>query len=478
MGRTPPPPGRERRIAGAMLSLAGGEVLGKIVTLITLAWSARVIGVDAFGVFTFGMGLGTLVATIPALAPSSRMVQLVGRRIETLGVRLAALNVLRWVFTVPAVVVAVPFVTLRAEPVDRWTVAFMVAASLSDNTMKVWQAACTALDRQAATAAVIVGQRTATLVFVGAALVLMPNSATVAAAFALGALLANMALAALSRHYGGRPDYRGMRRSHVKEMLVAVPVIGGNSILTEGLARVDIILLGLLVSDAAVGVYGVASRLMETALFVSWTLCRALTPDLVRARDRAELAQPVRIGAVLLFALYVPYGAILALEGGALAALVFGPRFDAGPVLVLLSAAPLLFGIGHLATVVLFARRPTPILPVSTVAALGVNLLLNLLLLPSLHAEAAALAKTAAFAVQAVILGVAVLRLARPRGLLRGIAVTVVATVVACLPVVLGLPLVPAVLLAGTVYCLVWFLLVQRFDRETAEWIERARGAR
>lgn len=469
--------GGERRIATAMLSLAGGEVVGKVVTLITLAWAARVIGVEAFGVFTFGMGLGVLVATIPSLAPSSRMVQLVGSRMETLGVRLAALNILRWAFTVPAMAVAVPFILLRDEPLDRWTVAFMVAASLLDNTIKVWLSACTALDRQSATAVVIVGQRIVTLVLVGFALLLFPNSATVAAAFALGSLMANVAMACLARHYGARTDYRALRRRHITEMLVAVPVIGGNSILTEMLARIDVILIGLLAGDAAVGVYGVAYRLMETALFVSWTLARALTPDLVRARDGAELARPVRLGVVLLFSLYLPYGAILAISGNQLAALLFGSQYDTGSVLVLLSAAPLLFGIGHFATVTLFARRPTPIVLIATATALAINLLLNLLLLPHLHAEAAALAKTVAFAVQALILGIAVLRVARPRGVLRGIISAIVATAVACVPVLAGLPILPAVLIAGGAYCVVWFLLVRRFDRRTAEWIERARGA-
>lgn len=468
--------GHERHVAKALLSLAGGEIAGKLATLVTLAWSARVIGVEAFGVFTFGMGLGVLVATIPSLAPVSRMIQLVGSRTETLGVRLAALNVLRLSFTVPAMAVALPFVVMRPEPVDRWTIALMVVSCLLDNTVKVWWSACTALNRQAATALVLVGQRLITLTLVAAALLVAPSAATVAAAFAIGSFCANIGMAVLARGFGARTDYRAMTRGHLKEMLVAVPVSGGNSVLTELLGRLDVILIGLIAGDAAVGLYGVAYRLMETALFVSWTLSRALTPDLVRSRVGAELSQPVRLGLVLLFGLYVPYGAVLALAGRELSDVIFGSAYETGGVLLLLSAAPLLFGIAHLGTTTLFARRPDPIVPLATGIALVVNLLLNVLLLGALGAEGAALAKTVAFAVQAAILSVAVVRIAPPRGWARGALVAIGATAVAVVPVVLDFHILPSVLVAGAVYCPVWYVLVRRFDPGTAEWIGRARG--
>lgn len=467
--------GHERHVAKALLSLAGGEVAGKLATLVTLAWSARVIGVEAFGVFTFGMGLGILVATIPSLSPVSRMIQLVGSQIETLGVRLAALNVLRLSFTVPAMIVAVPFILMRPESVDRWTIALMVLSCLLDNTIKVWWSACTALDRQAATALVLVGQRLTTLALVAAALLIAPNSATVAAAFAIASFLANIAMAIVARSFGARTDYRSMTRAHLKEMLVATPVTGGNSVLTEMLGRLDVILIGLIAGDAAVGLYGVAYRLMETALFVSWTLSRALTPDLVRSRVGAELAKPVRLGLVLLFGLYVPYGAVLAIAGSELSALIFGSAYDTGSVLLLLSAAPLLFGIAHLGAEALFARRPDPIVPLATGIALVVNLLLNVLLLSAWGAEGAALAKTVAFAVQAVILSAAVARIAPPRGWTRGALVAGGATAVAIIPVVLDFPILPSALLAGAMYCPVWYFFIRRFDSDMAEWIDRAR---
>lgn len=468
--------GSERHLARAMLSLASGEVVGKIATLVTLVWAARVIGVESFGVLTFGMGLGLLVAAIPSFAPTSRMIQLVGSRTETLGVRLAALNVVRWGFTVPAVAIAVPFVLLRPESVDRWTIALMVVTAVLDNTIKVWMAACTALDRQAMTAVVLVGQRMTTLALVGLALLIAPSSATVAGAFAIGALLSNVAMARLARHCGARTEYRRMKREHLGEMLSAVPVTGGSNIFSEGLARIDVILIGLIAGDAAVGLYGVAIRLMETALFVSWTLARALTPELVRTEGRSALGRPVRLGIVLLFALYVPYGAILALAGNPLVRFLFGPDYETGALLLLLSAAPLLFGLGHFTSTVLFARRPDPIVPLATGIALAVNLLLNVLLLPHLGADAAGLAKTAAFAVQSLILTIAVVKIAMPRRVLPGVLVTVAATAIACLPVLLGAPLIVALPLAGLLYCILWYPLTKRFDRETAEWIDRARG--
>lgn len=470
--------GGERRLATALLSLASGEVVGKIVTLVTLVWVARALGIEQFGVFTFGMGLGMLVAAIPSFAPTSRMIQLVGSRVETLAVRLAALNIVRWAFTVPAIGIPVPFVLLRSDPVDRWTISLMVLTAILDNSIKVWMAACTALDRQAATALVLVGQRVVTLGLVAVALITVPSSATVAAAFTAGSLLANAAMMLLARSFGARTDYRQMRREHFRELLAAVPVTAGGNVFSEGLARVDVILIGLLVGDAAVGLYGVAIRLMETALFVSWTLSRALTPELVRAHTREEMSPPVRLGLVLLVALYLPYGAVLAIAGGDLVSFLFGAVYDTGAVLVLLSSAPLLFGISHFASTVLFARRPDPAVAVATAVAFGVNLLVNLVLLSHLGAEAAALAKISAFAVQAIILTLSMRRIASLRGTFQGVLVAAAATAIACLSFLVDLHVLPTVLIAGLVYCVSWFFLTTRFDRRTAEWIARARGER
>lgn len=470
--------GGERRLATALLSLASGEVVGKIVTLVTLVWVARTLGIERFGVFTFGMGLGMLVAAIPSFAPTSRMIQLVGSRVETLAVRLAALNIVRWAFTVPAIGIAVPFVLLRSDPMDRWTISLMVLTAILDNSIKVWMAACTALDRQSATALVLVGQRVVTLGLVAFALVAAPSSATAAAAFATGSLLANAAMMLLTRSFGARADYKQLRRQHLRELLAAVPVTAGSNIFSEGLARVDVILIGLLVGDAAVGLYGVAIRLMETALFVSWTLSRALTPDLVRAHIREEMSPPARLGMVLLVALYVPYGAVLAIAGSDLVSFLFGADYDTGSVLLLLSPAPLLFGISHFASTVLFARRPDPAVAMATAVAFGVNLLVNMVLLSHLGAEAAALAKISAFAVQAIILTVSVRKIASLRGSVQGALVATAATAIACLPFLIDLHVLPTVLIAGLVYCVSWYLLTTRFDHRTAAWIARARGER
>ena len=463
-------------MAKALVALSTGEVLGKILTLITLAWVARAIGLESFGVFTFGMGLGVLLAAIPSLAPSSRMIQMVGRNIETVGVRLAAMTVLRLSFTLPAALLAIPFILMRSDHIDRWTIALLVASCLLDNTIKVWLAACTAIDRQPATAGVILAQRVLTLLFVAIALSTGPNSATVAASFALAALLANIMMNLLSRHYGAKPDFRNMTWQHVKEMLIAVPVVGGNSLLKEGLARIDVLLIGLLAGEIAVGIYGVAYRLMETALFVSWTLARSLTPELVRADNSHELGRPVRLGIVLMCALYLPYGMVLALEGNRLVELIFGPGYDVGNVLVSLSAAPLMFGLGHFASTTIFARNPDKIVPIATAVALIVNIAINAALLPVLESEAAALAKTAAFAIQALILYIAVLRFTRPRGAHRGITASVLATLVASIPLIFELPLIAGLLLAVALYLPTWFILSKKFDPWTTQWLKLLSG--
>lgn len=463
-------------MAKVLLALSSGEVVGKVFTLLTLVLAARAVGVDGFGVLTFGMGLGALLSMIPELAPSARMIQLIGNDRDTLGVRLAALTLLRWLFTVPALTLAIPFILTRSESGDRWALGLMVVASLLDLTMKVWLAACTVLDRQSVTAVVYMGQRLLTLALVIVALVVHPTPSAVAAAFAISALAANAALAKIARGYGARADFRAVGREHLRELLVSIPVYGASSIFETTLARIDVILIGIIAGDAAVGLYGVAYRLLDTVLFVSWSLSRALVPDLVRASGAAELTRTVRIGLVLVCALYLPYGMVLAVAGDRILALLFGSGYQTGLILVFLSAAPLAFGIAHFSKVSLFARKPDSRVPLAVGLALVVNVVLNLILLPHMHAEGAAIAKTAALAVQAFAVGIALHRLAPRTRVLQGVVVAAIATAISACVLLLPIPLILSLILSGVVYVVLWYLLVIRFDDVTAHWVARARG--
>ena len=116
-----------------------------------------------------------------------------------------------------------------------------------------------------------------------------------------------------------------------------------------------------------------------------------------RPDDADHVRAWARRALVIVCAIYLPYGAVLALHGDDLVGLLFGAEYAHKGMLVALAAAPLLFGISHLGASVLLALRPDPVVLVASVAALIVNLVLNLWWIPVWGLVAAALATTLAF---------------------------------------------------------------------------------
>lgn len=467
---------RPRHLATAMGALAGSEVFGKVATLVVFAWCARVIGVDAFGVLSYGLGLGLLIAVLPSLGLDARIIQLIGGDTPSAGTRLASLNVLRAGLTLPAVLIAVPF-ALGHPVADRVTIGLMVFAGVVDTFTDAQRAICVVLDRQHWTAVAHVIHRTATLLLMALALLLHPGAVTAAAAFAGSSLIGWAVMAMMTRRTGVRATYRDLRRAHLRDLLVATPVIGGDAVVSMLLFRVDVLLIQAFAGMVAVGQYTIAYRLIETVLFVSWSISRALTPDLARADHGRQLDGLVRVGLVLIVAVYVPYGVALAISGQGLIAWIFGAEYVTGSLLLWLAPAPVLFGVGHFAATVMFARRPDPAVLVAALAALVVNVLVNLALLPTWGVAGAGLAKTLAYAVQAAISCWALSRLAHPPLVWRGVLVACMATVVAALPQVVGLPVAVGLVCAAGVYLTIWYRLGRRWDAHTVAWLGSLRRA-
>lgn len=472
------PQGRARHLTTAVASLATGEVLGKVATLVTFAWSARLLGVDEFGLFTYALGIGILLATIPSLGLEARLVQLTGRDPRLLNEYLGPLMVVRLALAVAAFGAAVPFVLARDSTSARLTIILMVSAAVIDVMTDAQRSACVVLEQQQATAAVTVFQRALTLVAALVLLTVSPSTVSLAVAFNVAGLGACAAMTILARRHGARTEFRQFTWGRTKTILRAAPVMGVNEIVGEAVTRVDVILIQMILGDAAVGVYGVAYRLMETALFITWSVGHALAPDLVRAKDRDALGRAVGVGVVLMFIVYLPYGAILATRGQDLVDLLFGSGYQVGALLVFLAPAPLVFGLGQLARKALFARSPTPVVPIATASALVINIAMNGMLLDSGGLVWAAVAKTTAYAVQMLVMWALLVAVARVHGVVRGAAVAVGATAASVVLLTSGLPVVPALLSAGAAYGLVWVLLTRRFDPVMARRIRVLRGGR
>ncbi len=453
-----------RRAGAAVLALGASELLGKVATFLMFLVLARLLQVAEFGVLSFGLSLGLLLAVLSSLGLDSRVVQLGSAQPELLDRCYGALVAIRVLLSAAVLGVATMVLLLTMSRANAIAVALLVASCLLDTIVDASRAACGARQRQQLSAVVLVVQRFAALGLSAGAVVVTRNADYAALGYFLATCVGVVGMHVAARRAGARLRIRGSR-AEARLILQAAPVMGPGAIAAMGVFRLDAALIGVILGTGAVGVYGASYRVFESVLFVSWTLSRVFMPVIASRPDDIEHVRVwARRALVVVCAIYLPYGAALALHGDDLVGLLFGAEYVHTGVLVALAAAPLLFGISHLGASVLLALRPDPVVLIASVVALVVNLVLNLWLIPVWGLTAAALASTLAFFVQSVILMTALTRITGSIMSARALVAVVVATGAAALVSVLVDGAVQAFLASAVAFLLAWLVAGRIFD--------------
>ena len=376
--------------------------------LVLVLAAAPVLGVAAFGRFSFAVSLGALLAfatdlglttwTTRALARDAAQ----ARAVLGIGLRLRLLAAVPVVLALAGVALAVP------EPDLCWAVMALGAAALAraflDHARAVFRAHERLGDEGKLNAATAVAGTLGGLV----ALAVVGGSLR---ALALGVMAGTFVGAAygfalLGRRYGSSvsgpskgPDLPAMSsaghspapldatgpfdRALARRMLKEAAPFWFAGMFTLAYARGDVVLLQLLSSDAEVGAYRAAGQLVDVARQLPVFLMLALFPQLARAsaRSPSELVRLENFLLALLLAGGLLVGAILAAAANPIVGALFGADFARSvPALRLLAPALALqfvnCGILHF-----FVARDRGALNVSFAGAMVVvNVAANLLL--------------------------------------------------------------------------------------------------
>ena len=171
--------------------------------------------------------------------------------------------------------------------------------------------------------------------------------------------------------------------------------------------RIDAILLSLMTTAAAVGVYGAGFRVLEATLFLSWSIGTAVLP-LFSYLDRGSKPSLSRVyeGSLKFgLALMVPVGVTLLVCARPIVDVLFGlPKYEGTvPVLRWLGVAAILYPIGYLSGELIAIRRPGRFAIVSSAFVAVFNIGVNLILIPTYGAVGAAATTAASEALLAVL---------------------------------------------------------------------------
>jgi O-antigen/teichoic acid export membrane protein len=367
-------------------ALAGAQLIERIANAILLFVLARALGADGLGVYAGALAYYALIAVGGQLGATSYLVREVSRQPRRASEFLVHLGIIAGVActTVAAVVVAVvPFLgfapTLAAGVMV--TMAAVVPGALAVLQEGVFIAYQKAHIRTVVT---FLGA----LFNVGATLaVLAAGYGAVAAltVFAATQFLVTTALFfAINRWL--TPIRSRFRLATARRMLRDMKEFIGSSLLGTLFSRPEIIILTLVASEAQVGYYAGALKLVDLFAFVPATFAMSLFPVLSRSfhgsRERLQEIQDKAMRFMLTFAFPVSVATLVL--GPELVELAYGNQFEpAVVVLRILAMGLVLHSLFELLWRVLSARDQQGVVlrvqAVTTVTRLGGGVVLAIL---------------------------------------------------------------------------------------------------
>jgi O-antigen/teichoic acid export membrane protein len=435
------------------------DIGSKIASLALYVVLAREVGDTQFGVYSFALAFAGLTTTLGGLGQDSIVIREVARDRAAVHDYFANTMALRLVLALPALLLALAVATGFGMDGQTRLVALLLGLGLTaDLLISTCFAIFQAWERVEFLAVVLIAQRWLTAIVGIAALLAGAGIEAVAAIYFGGAMLGFTLAVALVRRQIVKPRLR-IDTSRWWPLLRAALPVGVASLSITILARIDTAMLAAFEPDRVVGHYAAAYRILESTLFLGWSVTAALHPVLSRLTPDSEppLGRVYESGVKLLVAL-VLFPAVTALVlAEPLVRILYGAEYaDAAPAVRLLAPAMLLAAVSYLAGHLLIARdrqnRMALVYGVIVVQNVGANLIL----IPILSLEGAALNTTLSELLVVVFLTITGIQIAGRLDFRRVLAGPLLAggAAAAAMALLDGFPLV-ALLAGGVAYLLV-----------------------
>ncbi|TMK40262.1 MAG: hypothetical protein E6G56_08180 [Actinobacteria bacterium] len=407
-----------RRVARALGVQLGGDALSKVGSLAFYTVMARELGTTGFGNFTFAASV-VLVIEVAGLGLDQVVTRDVARERAQVERLFWNVNAIKLALGSVGIAVALAISLLGGYPRPvTVTVGILAVAKLAETLAKTYHAVFRGVEETGPIAFGLIVQRFSTAA-VGVAALLAGAGLEVAALTYLGGAL--LGLAYVSWRLSARGIRPNLRVSLARARRLATESLPIGLSWTFGmlLARLDAVLLSFLKNNTAVGLYGAAYRVFEATLLIGSTFALSALPALSRL-DRStfpSLGQAYELGCKVVALMLFPLSAALMLFPTPITETFFGHAFATSATpMRLLGASTALDGVFLLSVQVIAARGKRRVLLPISAAAVAVNTVLNLILIPGHSFNGAALAMTLT---EATLAAVTVLYTLRLTGLVR-----------------------------------------------------------
>jgi O-antigen/teichoic acid export membrane protein len=370
------------------------DIGGKLATAALFIVLARTVGAADYGVWTFAFSFAILLTIPGSIGQDIVLTREVARDHDRLDDYFADAMVSRVVLTFPVLVIALITASVADMSAQtRLVVLLLGVGCILDGLLHLVFAVFQAFERLGAVPVILMTQRWGTTLGALLALALGQGVAVVAGIYAACAAVALVLGLVLINRLLVRPRFRFSRWAWARLMRQAVP-IGIASVAFYVLLRIDTAMLALFQPAADVGMYGAAYRLLETTMFVSWSVNAAVLPVLSRLSPTSEPTVGFVYGRALklVLALTLPVAVGAFVLADPLIELLYGAEYaPAATALRLLVPAIVLYPVSMLSSSLLYAQGRSKIVAYAYLGVLAENVALNLVLLPAHSFRGAAL---------------------------------------------------------------------------------------
>jgi O-antigen/teichoic acid export membrane protein len=393
---------------GTLLALAAQLSTGVFTTVVTL-YLVRALGPEGFGVFSLALGIGGLVLLLAeAGIPASAARFLAEARGDANAAASALADALQLQLAASVVLAGVlfglagPIADAFDEPDLVWPLRGIAVAVLAQAVFSLYLAAFQALRSIGVNLRLVIVESTAeavaTIALVAAGAGATGAAFGRAAGYAVGVAAGIVLAARLLGRRSLRPGH--LDRARARSIgRYALPLLVTNGAYTL-YARVDVLVIGALLGTPAVGIFSAASRLTVPLGYVGQSFAQSVAPRQARSaagddRDVGAFTASLRL-LVLVQGLVV---AVIVAWAEPIVRLLFGDDYaESATVLRWLAPYIFLHAISPLISVTVNylgqASRRIPIV----VGALVVNVVLDLILVPAIGVEGAAIGTSVAYA--------------------------------------------------------------------------------
>jgi PST family polysaccharide transporter len=383
------------------------KILRMGVGLLIGVWIARYLGPEQFGLLNFTAALIALFGALAGMGLQGIVVREIVReptcREDTLGTA-AALQLLGGAVAYSLLLVTVFY--LRPQDVLSQLVAAILGAMV---LLKAFEVASYWFESQVQSKYTVWVQNGAFLVFAGIKVLLILTGASLinfAWAMLAEAIVVALAMTLALHRFG--PALSSLRLSYRRccALLKAGWPLMLSSIAVMIYMKIDQIMIGQMLGNDAVGIYSAAVRISEIWYFIATAVAASVLPAILEAKKNNEAQYRERLQA--LFDLMTWIAIMVALPvtffAKPLVTMLFGAEYsEAGGVLAIHVWATVFVFLGVAGGNWFLAENQQLISLQRTALGAVVNVLLNILLIPTLGVVGAAWATLISYAIAAML---------------------------------------------------------------------------